>query len=276
MKRFDSLDGLKGIAILLIVVSHAGLLPRNWILHWAAVCLFFVLSGFTSFRSFQPDRFNLRKYYLKRLRNLYGLYFAALVISFAVAYYVQQPLPKGSLFLHLFMLQSLDYSISIAPNNALWFITPLVEFYLVYPFLAHCAFRFPKTFFAIALPVALAFQFINPSWTAYYINLPYLLLPFLAGMFAAQYGREFKYSTVGQAAGFTAFAIYGIYFKAIGAAFVPLAPRGLIVSAICVLLVISLCQSKLLTVKPLRYAGLYSFPIFLFHCPLLSLIFYLR
>jgi peptidoglycan/LPS O-acetylase OafA/YrhL len=96
--RDVSLDGLRGVAILLVVLYHATLfgeanaagytwfiaLPR---LGWSGVDLFFVLSGFLITRILLRNRDTqnyFRVFYARRVLRIFPLYYAVLVVMFVV------------------------------------------------------------------------------------------------------------------------------------------------------------------------------------------------
>jgi peptidoglycan/LPS O-acetylase OafA/YrhL len=100
-KHIDSLDGLRGIAILLVFFFHY--LPRNshnplsWLasLGWSGVDLFFVLSGFLITGILYDTRkaTNFFKvFYARRALRLFPLYFFAVSIVLVVAVLLHTPM----------------------------------------------------------------------------------------------------------------------------------------------------------------------------------------
>ena len=69
--RIPGLDGLRGLAVLLVVVGHA--VPTWWPLSYMGVTIFFVLSGYLITNilvSGVSGRFGLRRFYIKRFFRL--------------------------------------------------------------------------------------------------------------------------------------------------------------------------------------------------------------
>ena len=86
-KTFETMNGLRGLAALLVVVWHGG---SNWYGNYVppssylAVDLFFVLSGFVIAYSYQrrlADGMTTRQFFIIRLVRLYPLYFLGTMIS---------------------------------------------------------------------------------------------------------------------------------------------------------------------------------------------------
>jgi len=94
LSRVVELDGIRGIAILLVLALHFGLpVCPPGILHdilgmgWAGVDLFFVLSGFLITGILldskgKPDYF--RRFYLRRVFRIFPIYYAYLILFFHV------------------------------------------------------------------------------------------------------------------------------------------------------------------------------------------------
>src|SRR5262245_48753190 len=97
--RIDALDGVRGIAILLVVLMHAmffgvplpgvppldasGLYPRIAALGWCGVDVFFVLSGFliTGILLRTKDRPHyFRNFYARRALRIFPLYYVVIVL----------------------------------------------------------------------------------------------------------------------------------------------------------------------------------------------------
>ncbi len=131
MMRVASLDGLRGLAALVVVVHHAlmvspnlsraylpradagdgvqGVVARAFAytpLHllWAgneAVIIFFVLSGYVLTLPFvEARRFPLHEYYAKRLVRLYLPVFAALAFAVVLRMFLHDPVAGGSWWLN--------------------------------------------------------------------------------------------------------------------------------------------------------------------------------
>ena len=111
--RILELDGLRGIAILLVLMRHYVhhpsllLLGPQW--GWMGVNLFFVLSGFliTSILlriADQPGA--LKTFYARRSLRLFPLYFLALLIYFLASASVGSPQPAKTVFFYLTFLQA--------------------------------------------------------------------------------------------------------------------------------------------------------------------------
>jgi len=87
--HIPALDGLRGLAILLVIFIHFGAgvdLPvffhRLAYMGWTGVDLFFVLSGFLITRillTSKNSRHYFKNFYLRRMLRIFPLYYAALV-----------------------------------------------------------------------------------------------------------------------------------------------------------------------------------------------------
>jgi len=133
------LTSLRFFAILLIYFHHlsfpGGLGP-------AAVTFFFVLSGFIIAYS-SGDKFSnldfieLKRFYIKRLSKVYPLHVLTFFLSLPIVYVTHFKTNLLSAFLNIFLLQSyLPVGIQVFSFNALaWFLSDIVFFYFLTPFL---------------------------------------------------------------------------------------------------------------------------------------------
>ena len=99
-RYLPTLDGLRGIAILLVMLQHftqyGGMRPTTWVdqlvyrtalVGWVGVDLFFVLSGFLItgiLYDAKPGPHFFRHFYIRRALRIFPLYYATLVVVFVV------------------------------------------------------------------------------------------------------------------------------------------------------------------------------------------------
>ena len=150
-RRLPGLDGLRGIAVLAVIIYHAdvSLLVGGFL----GVDVFFVLSGFliTSLlieelaRTNKVDR---ARFYIRRIRRLMPALFLVLFFSVLVsglfvldaAYHVRRDLPWAITFVlnwsYLFFEQSYFVNISRPPLlQHLWSLSVEEQFYVIWPVL---------------------------------------------------------------------------------------------------------------------------------------------
>jgi len=147
--RFSGLDGLRGIAVLLVVLYHAGIwqIPGGFL----GVDIFFVLSGFliTSLLLDEADRthhIDRANFYLRRLRRLMPALICVLIFAVVAAalwapdsgYGVRRDLPWALTSVlnwsYLFFNQSYFVNISRPPLlGHLWSLSIEEQYYVIWP-----------------------------------------------------------------------------------------------------------------------------------------------
>ena len=90
--RIPELDGLRGIACLVILVYHlkAQIVPIGWM----AVDLFFVLSGYlitTILLSARGKRFALGEFYIRRAQRIWPVYYLTILALAAASRWLPEP-----------------------------------------------------------------------------------------------------------------------------------------------------------------------------------------
>jgi len=183
-RRIPSLDALRGIAALAVVVHHAALqrLPivRHavfmpdvnvfspvlfWMGTWG-VTLFFVLSGFCihlpqARKEHEGSPFiGWREFYRRRARRLLPTHYASLALAVIAAYFFPTDLISratiGTLLAHVFMVHTWVSSVFFHSINAVfWSIAVEVHFYLAYPLLQWIRKRLGYGLVAALLGIAL-------------------------------------------------------------------------------------------------------------------------
>jgi peptidoglycan/LPS O-acetylase OafA/YrhL len=141
MKHVTALDGIRGIAILAVILFHYTFLSFGW----AGVQLFFVLSGYliTSILvadSDLPAKLYFQRFYWRRTLRIFPLYFGYLGVLLAVFLATGKPAVFGRCWQYLF-----TYTLNFQrlqprfPNNVFfghfWSLAVEEQFYLVWPLL---------------------------------------------------------------------------------------------------------------------------------------------
>ena len=145
MRRIPELDGLRGIAILMVLVHHTefALVHAPWLAHrlWLGVDLFFVLSGFliTEILLRRPTgRGFVRNFYVRRALRIWPAYYLLLLVVWLFgAPLFGEALRWGPLFYHLSFTQCVPFAPGyLAYHPALrstWSLAVEEQFYLVWP-----------------------------------------------------------------------------------------------------------------------------------------------
>ena len=137
-----SLDGLRALSVLIVMVSHSGL---GWIVPGGfGVTMFFFISGFiitTLLIREQAKRGHIaiRDFYLRRALRLYPALFAFVAVIVAVYAFAPQKPPALGIAGGFFYF--MNYLVIFAPAqvlphaNHLWSLAVEAHFYLLYPWL---------------------------------------------------------------------------------------------------------------------------------------------
>jgi peptidoglycan/LPS O-acetylase OafA/YrhL len=207
-------EGLRGVAILLVVAFHAGVPGVSG--GFTGVDVFFVLSGYLITGILQEERartgrIRLPSFFARRVRRLLpasGLVLAATVAAGVVALTPLELLPlaktarAAALYLanFRFILWSADYfAPDIARNPLLhtWSLAAEEQFYLAWPFLVILAFRGgrPARSLAVAVGAVGVLSFAASLWLtrtlppAAFFSSPTRAWEFAAGALARQLAR---------------------------------------------------------------------------------------
>ncbi|HVG27500.1 MAG TPA: acyltransferase, partial [Acidobacteriaceae bacterium] len=154
-RREPALDGLRGLAVLLVYLFHygGGLRSSNVLVRglgylteagWVGVILFFALSGFLITGSLWDSREQphvLRNFYLRRMLRIFPVYYAAVLVAiFAAVARGTRYAELGPVLLYLGFLQNLPGLVTTAllpisplPLFHLWSLAVEEQFYLLWP-----------------------------------------------------------------------------------------------------------------------------------------------
>jgi len=205
-ERLDVLDGLRGLAIALVVWYHAwlvsgqGLAGINFVAEagFLGVDLFFFISGFCIFypyaRSMRDGRPapTKRRFFSRRALKILPSYLLALAV-FGIVYHARfaSPAEAAIQFVsHLTFMHTLTPLTFGAISGPLWTIGVEVQFYLLFPLLWPLMRRSPVLTYGLLLAFAEAYRFVvgqaGLGSSFLFINqLPAYLDIFGSGMFGA-------------------------------------------------------------------------------------------
>ncbi|MBX5184453.1 acyltransferase [Rhizobium sp. NZLR5] len=277
-----SLDGLRGVAALLVVQAHVGLIFPGASVHVTtmgseAVGLFFALSGFLMahlYGSRPVTKENVLDFLVSRFARIYPVYLAAVLLVAMLSGIPNldfvQPIMGGMDFVrHVFLLGS---------SGVFWSIPPEIQFYLLFPILWLCLAR-PHRYsgvivgFAVVIVVDGLLELPGPG-IMLVSKLPYFLFGALAGAMHPYWDRWTPSALTG---------IFTLFLLAVFFAYRHLAPgfspefwslQSAVAAAVIVALVARQppIASNVLAAAPIRFLGTISFSLYLFHVPIMFLV----
>lgn len=288
--HIQNLDGLRGLAALSVVISHAskaGYLPEIIFGHALGeygVMLFFALSGFLISYLYLEQNFTrtqIGDYAVSRFARVYPLFaFVVLLhwLLFISGINNMQTDPPyiaidtQDLFLHLVFLKG---------ENIFWTISPEFQFYAFFILLWFLHARSKNTY---TLAVTICLLFILNTMIAYdssktplLYGLNFFLAGILAGYIYTRHGETMKARTRGAEFYFLTLLfilslppLYRIIFETQQLKF--LSPANALIAGGIVFYAALGARSVniILSSKPLRWLGVISFSLYLFHMPVLS------
>jgi peptidoglycan/LPS O-acetylase OafA/YrhL len=298
------IDGLRALSILLVVAYHAQpwLVPGGFI----GVDIFFVISGFLITRIILAEdragHFSSLKFYARRVRRIFPALIVVLAASYLIGWFVLLPdgfsllgqsTAAGVAFVsNLFQLSQTGYFAPDAGENPLlhlWSLGIEEQFYIFWPLLllALVATKHRRLWIAIialtSFGISLAILFGHKEWSFYSpVSRAWELL---AGAILANWlveSGETKISrlSLGQdllaAIGIAAIAVASVALnkESLFPGFYALAPVG--GAVLIILSPDSALNRVLLSSRPMVLIGLISYPLYLWHWPLLSYLAILR
>ncbi len=164
------IDGLRAVAILLVVLFHSGVTSLQG--GFIGVDLFFVISGFLIggiiSKEIAEKRFSFYQFYLRRIRRIAPALFFMMAILLALGFILLSPLEFSQLAKYsvavfisvpnMLLLKSGDYFSTDSDLNPLlmtWSLGIEEQFYIVLPFILLLAVRLRKSMVSVVLTISL-------------------------------------------------------------------------------------------------------------------------
>ncbi len=137
--RFDSVDSLRAIAMIMVIAQHADLFPFGWL----GVQIFFVISGFVVTlsvldqpRAHESGWHRLRNFYRRRIARIMPCYYAYVLLAMVLTLLIGARFEADSrlaqsLFSYNFYLIAHDTK-PLIPTSHLWSLSVEMQFYLLF------------------------------------------------------------------------------------------------------------------------------------------------
>lgn len=292
------IDGLRAVAVLSVIIFHAfpDLIPGGFI----GVDVFFVISGYLIsriiFSNLEQDTFSIRDFYTRRILRILPALITVMFASLALAWpYLlareYQQLSKhvmaGSAFVSNLVLWKekgyFDIAAEAKPLLHLWSLAIEEQFYIFWPLLLAFAWRKNLGFLRLTLGIAILSFATNIHLatsnqnSAFYLPLPRAWELMIGGILA--YVEIHKASLLRRQQNLQGLVGFGLILAGLTTinqarqfpgwwALLPTLGTWLLISAGPA----SAINQRILSARPLVWVGLISYPLYLWHWPLLSIL----
>ncbi len=293
----SEVDGLRAIAVLPVILFHAGLFGFSG--GYAGVDIFFVISGYLITRiildELKAGTFTIRNFYERRARRILPALFGMLIVTTLIAIvvmpselfksYANSALTVISFSSNIHFYAVSDYFSTAAEQKPLlhtWSLAVEEQYYLIFPLLALYAFRKDKSLSTIVIAMTLCslllsqYMAINGNTEANFYLIFSRAWELLFGSLISLYKLDQKSykSTVRQIASLTGLAMVFASFFCFDAE-TPFPSVYTLLPVVGASLVIIFADrqtltGKLLSLKPIVAIGLISYSLYLWHQPLFA------
>ena len=289
LKYNPVLDGLRGIAITLVLLFH--IWPEYFSFGYVGVDIFFVLSGYLITQiihtKLQSDSFSFKEFYRNRIRRIFPAMIIVLLTTFLIGYLFLFPSELEQLGKHIkssaFFYQNFrligetgywDEAAQLKPLLHFWSLSIEEQFYVFWPLLLFILHKLKIDLFLslliifVLLTIVPQFLHIDP----FYHSLSRFWELSFGGL---TYISSTKFDSLKQINKFQ-WIIFTLFILAVGLAYENSAFSMLktfmitLATGLLILYISTKPNDKLLSASPLVFLGLISFPLYLWHYVLVS------
>jgi peptidoglycan/LPS O-acetylase OafA/YrhL len=284
MKHLPAIDGLRAIAVLAVVAYHAGLpIPAGFV----GVDVFFVISGYVITRMLAAEhaetgRIDFAAFYARRVRRILPALIVLVITTLAASSFLLGPVERAALMRSAiasmgvaanFHFQAVtggyfDASADLMPLLHLWSLAVEEQFYFVWPLLLAVLLRFRRAPVLLGVLALGSFALAQawPQQVAFY-QMPARFWELAVGGLIALAPATSRpvYAYVGLAVLAAAVAVPLDHFPGDGAL------PAVLGAALVLHAVHGGLRVPALELRPVRWVGLISYGLYLWHWPLLAL-----
>jgi peptidoglycan/LPS O-acetylase OafA/YrhL len=292
MKHRPDIDGLRAVAVIPVVLFHAGI--RHVAGGYIGVDVFFVISGFLItgilMEDIRHDRFSIANFYERRARRILPALFTVLLFSSLAAYKLL--LPNDAYDYGRSLIATLLFASNIAfarqmgyfdgpsemkPLLHTWSLAVEEQFYIVYPLFLFLVTRFFRKRYAVAIGSMLVLSLGYSIWrvdtqptTSFYLATTRAWELLIGGILAIQGVPKLQNKLSANLLGFFGLALIGYGVFAFSAA-TPFPGVNALYPCVGAALIIYTAMAadtlvaRLLSLKPVVFVGLISYSLYLWH-----------
>lgn len=302
LKYRADIDGLRAVAVLGVILYHA--FPRVLPGGFTGVDIFFVISGYLIsgilYKGFSEGTFTFREFYARRVRRLFPALVTLLVLCLLYGRLLLLPdefrrlggeVAAGTLFIQNFVFWKesgyFDISAALKPLLHLWSLAVEEQFYLFFPPVMILVWK-RKWPYAPLMAILLSVSFLLNLVMSFqdpvpdFFLTPYRAWEFLVGALLAwhHFGKGYDGARNGEW-----MAVAGVVLIALGMILLRGSQaypgwRALLPVSGTLLLIAAGANSRfnrsVLSHPAVVWIGLVSYPLYLFHWPLLSFVHIVR
>ena len=299
-KYRPDIDGLRAIAVLSVLIFHA--FPEWLSGGFVGVDVFFVISGYLIstiiFENLDQKRFSFKEFYVRRINRIFPALFLVLIASYVFGWLnlladdfaqLGKHIAGGAGFVSNLILWNesgyFDKAAEVKPLLHLWSLGIEEQFYIFWPLFVYWIYRWPKQVLLAIVLVAGASFILNVT-TIYSYPIATFYSP-LTRFWELLIGSLLAYWTLYSSSVIRVTNTQKNIASVVGLALIILAalvlnPKSLfpgwwaLLPTVGAALLIAAgpnawCNRHILSLRVMVWVGLISFPLYLWHWPLLAL-----